>query len=277
MLFRSWRWRSHTPRDRETGILRGAEPVELAGLPGVPAVLLLHGYFGSPADLGELPEALRAAGYTVHAPLSPGHGTTPRALAGTHPDDWRDAALAEFDLLAQEHDTVHVVGFSLGGWLALEIAAARDAGRVVVVNPYLGETWTPAWLPFSTDAAAAFVEPLIAYVMRTDRFVRLNDRAMLGRVRAYRSVPVTTTVALTAASAASLDSGLLKKVQEPLLALVSEGDRVTPAETARFVLGPLAARGERFAMRTFERSDHLLLLDHDRDAATRAVVDWLAR
>ena len=50
--------------------------------------LLLHGFTSTPAELRPLGEALHRAGYTVHAPLLPGHGTSPEDLLHITYCDW---------------------------------------------------------------------------------------------------------------------------------------------------------------------------------------------
>ena len=43
---------------------------------GKTGVLMVHGFTGSPASIEPWAHALNVAGYTVHVPLLPGHGTT---------------------------------------------------------------------------------------------------------------------------------------------------------------------------------------------------------
>ena len=54
-------------------IMKEAEPIFLKG--GENACLLIHGLTGSPSEMAYLAERLNTAGYTVKAPLLPGHGT----------------------------------------------------------------------------------------------------------------------------------------------------------------------------------------------------------
>ena len=54
--------------------------------------LLLHGFTGSPLHMRFLGEKLRDAGYTVYAPLLPGHGTSVEDMAKYGWKDWLEAA-----------------------------------------------------------------------------------------------------------------------------------------------------------------------------------------
>jgi pimeloyl-ACP methyl ester carboxylesterase len=88
-------------------------------------VLLLHGG-GGPPSMGGLPRAL-SEGFEVIAPVHPGFAGTPRPDWYTGIDD---LALTYLQLLEQRdlHDVL-VIGSSVGGWIASEMAV-REHGRI---------------------------------------------------------------------------------------------------------------------------------------------------
>ncbi len=267
-----------TARDATTHVVHGAEPLDLRGGDDArTAVLLLHGFVGSPPDFGELPAALAGAGFDVRAPLSPGHGTTPRDLAESGPSAWFSAALAEYDSLAETHERVAVVGFSMGGLLAEHVAAARPVSALVLVNPFSGEITTPSWCPVPADTLLRALAPFVEYVMRSDAFVRVYDRSAVPKLRAYRTIPLAPAVALQEAAGVAATDGTLARIDAPTLLILSETDRAAPAETARRYLEPLRERlgAERMQVETFAASDHLIFLDRERDTVIPRVVDWL--
>lgn len=102
-------------------------------------VLLSHGFTGSPASMRPWGEHLGSLGYGVAVPLLPGHGTTWQELNRHRWEDWYAAIGAAFDTLRAEHDEVVVGGLSMGGALALRLAADRpdEVAGVMVVNPAL--------------------------------------------------------------------------------------------------------------------------------------------
>jgi carboxylesterase len=270
----------HTPRNAETGIVRGAEAVALDTEGATRAVLLLHGFLGSPADLGELPEALQEAGFTVRAPLLPGHGTVPRDLQETSVESRLEAALASYDELAAGHEHVDVLGFSMGGLLAAQIAGRRDVRSLILVNPFVGETGSgPSWNPFDTDDLIEFVAPLVDSVMRADMFVNMRDRAAVARLRAYHTVPLAAVKALRDYALAAREEGVYRTLTAPTLLLLSTNDHVTPSADAHHVLEAMAERDDapHFEEAAFGNSDHVLLLDYDKEAAIERIVGWLGR
>ena len=100
-------------------------------------VLLSHGFTGSPVSIRPWGRALAEHGYGVSVPLLPGHATTWQDLNTKTWDDWYDALRDAYDVLDAEHDAVVIGGLSMGGALALRLAADlgdRVAG-VMLVNP----------------------------------------------------------------------------------------------------------------------------------------------
>ncbi len=99
---------------------------------GAPLVFL-HSAGGVPLWEGVLP--LLAAHYHVYAPLLPGFG---RSTGLECLDDQFDLFLHTFDVVdALGIERPYVVGESLGGWIAAEMAALRprDVGRLALVAP----------------------------------------------------------------------------------------------------------------------------------------------
>ena len=134
------RYVAQAPRDPSTGILLGAEPRDIRPARPRGAVLLVHGFNGSPNNFNDLPDRLAAAGWRVRAMLLPGHGTTPYAFEQTTPDDLRAAVTATLRELRREHDAVALLGHSMGGALAVLAAAEEPPDALLLVAPFFRVT-----------------------------------------------------------------------------------------------------------------------------------------
>lgn len=92
---------------------------------GEPAVLLIHGFTATTSEVRPLAEFLHGKGLTISAPLLAGHGTHPDDLNKTKWQDWYQSTESAYLSLKADHDEVWVGGESMGGVLALMLAASH--------------------------------------------------------------------------------------------------------------------------------------------------------
>jgi pimeloyl-ACP methyl ester carboxylesterase len=98
-----------------------------------PPLFFLHGAGGIPLWEGVLPLIARA--FHVYAPLLPGFG---QSTGIEHLDDQWDLTFHQFDVLeALGLERPFVLGESMGGWIAAEMAALRpkEIGRLALAAP----------------------------------------------------------------------------------------------------------------------------------------------
>ena len=97
--------------------------------------LLIHGLTSSPSEMRILGEYLHQYGYSVYAPLLPGHGTSYEHLNKTRWPEWYETVEELTKNLLQQAEPLVVVGLSMGGLLSLELGI-RVAGLrgIVCIN-----------------------------------------------------------------------------------------------------------------------------------------------
>lgn len=99
------------------------------------AVVLVHGFLASPAELRPFGERLHAQGYHVIGVRLKGHGTSPWDLRDRNWQDWAASVQRGFNIVKTFSDEVHLVGFSTGGLLALNHAVQHpDIALTSVVS-----------------------------------------------------------------------------------------------------------------------------------------------
>ncbi len=96
-------------------------------------VLILHGLFGMSDNWLTIARALAANGFCVHVPDLRNHGRSPHALTHRY-TDMSDDLMEYLDL--NSLDTVHIIGHSMGGKLAMIFALLypERMDRLVVVD-----------------------------------------------------------------------------------------------------------------------------------------------
>lgn len=118
-----------------TEVLAGAESWSVTD--GDVGVLLIHGFTSTPSSLRPVAQPLAQAGFAIEMPLLPGHGTTWKHMQRTTAADWSKECDDAFELLRARTREQFVVGLSMGGTLALQLAQRRgkDLRGMVLINP----------------------------------------------------------------------------------------------------------------------------------------------
>ncbi|WP_181273767.1 alpha/beta hydrolase [Brevibacterium oceani] len=222
------------------------------------AVLFLHGLTGSPVPWVPIARAVAAEGIDVSVPVLPGHGTTWRDMDSTGWADWLAAARGELGRLQAAHDRVTVAGLSMGGSLALALAAAEGApDEIVVVNPAL-----------YIDSPFAPLLPALRRVVRTIPSIG-GDIAHPDRdERAYPRTPLAPLATFHRALNVLRED--LWKIDRPVTAMISGEDNVVGPRSLR-VLRSRLPHPPRIV--TLRRSRHVATLDFDADTIAEVVLD----
>jgi carboxylesterase len=223
-------------------------PFFLAG--GPVGVLLIHGFTGAPPEMRRLGDYLYGEGLTVSAPLLPGHGTTIADCNGARWQQWAahvEGALAD---LRARCPTVFVGGLSMGGVLALHLAAQHpDLAGALLYAPAMQVSG--GW--------RRWVAPVLKRVLRTfpkgkDDWADPAARALLWSYDRYPVVAGHQLFKLIAHVRRALP-----RVTVPLLIVISQGDRTVPPAAADLIARGVATQD--ITRLTLERSGHVLTLD----------------
>lgn len=100
-------------------------------------VMLVHGFTGSPADMRPLAELLYDLGADCHAINVPGHGLDISNLQAMTAEIWRESVLAAWHDHAQRYRRTILVGYSMGGAAALQMAATAAPDLLILLAPFV--------------------------------------------------------------------------------------------------------------------------------------------
>lgn len=231
-------------------IVDGAQPWSHDG--GPVAVVLVHGFNGSPRLLRPWGEALAARGLTVRIPRLPGHGTTWREANLTRWPDWYAEVDRTFSAVRAGHPRVVVAGFAMGGALALRLAALRgsEVTGLILVNP-----------------SVLSEEPRASAVAELGRIVPAWPAAAadVRRVPAPEGLPTRVpTRALSSLPELWADvRPRVPGVVVPTLLMSSAQDHVVPPENSDWVASHIGSNDVTHVV--LRDSYHLAPIDGDRD------------
>lgn len=113
------------------------EDVEMTSKGAKKAILMLHEYAGIPDSVRELGEKLHGDGYDVFVPAMPGASATAEEFRSSPKPNyplWYGFARDRFESLAARYGEVYIVGASIGGAIALDIAATFSPAAVVTLS-----------------------------------------------------------------------------------------------------------------------------------------------
>jgi pimeloyl-ACP methyl ester carboxylesterase len=183
-----------------------------------PGVLLIHGWVGSRRMWAPLSTPLAASGYRCWAVDLPGFGDSDKPHNGWYSIPNYTALLADF-IQAVGLRSAHVVGHSMGGMIALDLAAhyPEQVERLVVINPVVtGQVALRGWaerfhpdmgrrlLDLSLRLSPRVLQPVLGHPLgdrlpqgvkhirrRTEDFAKSTPDAILGSGRAVVSYDVS--------------------------------------------------------------------------------------
>ncbi len=227
----------------------------------------MHGFAGTPPEVRGLAEHLAARGYDVVAPLFAGHGLTPEAMARTRWPDWARTAEDALATLRRDCDRVFVAGQSLGGSMALHLAASHPEVRGVVT---MGAMGSPRFFRDWRLRMLWGLKYLVRWHVPSDD-VDLGDRDAVLSLHSYARRPTVCIESLL--EFLRILERELPQVRVPALVLHGRNDRTVETENAPFILERLGSTDR--TLRWFERSGHAITVDLEKDHLNDTVARWL--
>jgi carboxylesterase len=243
------------------------------------AVLLVHGFTGTPHEMRPLAEPLASAGFDVLGVRLPGHGAAPPG----EPNDWPawqhavETGLGELEAASGSRSLYEaggavVIGLSMGALLALDLAARvpERVRAVVALSPAITLPLPVRLLLRAGDrlGTAAFRRRLLPRG-RSD----IRDPAV--RETHPKSAPFPVAAALSFNALRRAVRSRVAAVAQPLLIVHSRLDRTCPLAGAHWLAG--AAQSAEIELHVLERSGHVIPVDLERERALELILDFVER
>ncbi len=267
---------------RDQAAIQAAQPFLFEG--GPTGLLLIHGFGGMPGELRPLGTFLAEQGFTVSGVLLARHGRHPEDMYKVRWQEWFESVATALDELQSRCERVFVLGYSLGGLLALYLAARRPVAGVITLAAalQLSGGWPLRLLPvarylmpwFYPMRGANFGDPrLRADLSSKIGALDFDDPAVIQQLRA--SIRIPTGAIYEIVRLAQRVRRDLPQIKVPALVLQGRRDETVLPISAEQVLAGLGSTDKQ--LRWFERSGHLLPNDVEQATVRAAIAEWLEK
>lgn len=191
-------------------------------------VLFIHGFTGNTLEVMPIVEYIREKEpkWILSVPTLTGHGTELR-LRGVISEHWLRDVENAYRLLQSKVDKVIVVGFSMGGMLALYLAIRYPVDKLVLLS-----------------ASAKYIAPRqlllsAAELMRTRKDKDENEKLVQSYAYKWRSITLPSLLQFL--DIVHLVTPHLQKIDIPVFIVQGEKDGIVPKKTANFLYEKLGS------------------------------------
>ncbi|MBO8176210.1 MAG: carboxylesterase [Bacillus sp. (in: Bacteria)] len=230
---------------------------------GPRAVLLLHGFTGSSADVRMLGRFLEKKGYTCHAPQYKGHGVPPEELVHTGPEDWWQDVMEGYEFLKSKgYDEIAVAGLSLGGVFSLKL------GYTVPVKGII-----PMCAPMYIKSEEVMYEGVLAYAREYKKFEGKSPEQIEQEMEEFKKTPMKTLKALQQLIADVRQN--VDMIYAPTFVVQARHDNMINTDSANIIYNEVESDVKE--LKWYEESGHVITLDKEKEQLHEDIYQFLER
>lgn len=225
-------------------------------------ILVLHGFSGGPYEVEPLAAYLQErTDCIIDMPTFVGHGAAEDlAMKGYKAQHWlMDAELA-YRRLAKKVDGVIVIGFSMGGVIALHLATRYPVKKLVLLSAAIKYV-SPRRLV--EDIRIMAVEAFRGKLKDNELFLRYEYK--------FRNVPLSSTVEFM--KIVSRTEKYIHLIKTPVFIVQGEMDGIVPSITARVLYDHMPAKQKQLYLSSHGK--HHICYSDDKDIWFKKVYMFL--
>ncbi|MBT3713867.1 MAG: alpha/beta fold hydrolase [Anaerolineae bacterium] len=229
---------------------------------GKVGIFLSHGFTATTAEVRLVADEFHRVGYTVSAPLLPGHGTKPEDLNNLRWQDWVESGEESLQNLFKTCEQVWVGGASMGGMLALYLASQypQICGSLLYV-PAIRTMMSKMDL-LQLYLGAPFVKEIARDSL---------DGSDLWQ--GYAGLPLKGVIQFLRFQRATIKR--LSHIHQPILIFQGRQDLTVAPEAGEIIMNGVSSEIKEHHWMDF--SSHSILLDEEYEDIARLSVEFIER
>lgn len=229
---------------------------------GSTGVIICHGFTATTTEVRFLAETLHGRGYTVAAPLLPGHGTSPQDCNRHTWQDWYGEVEQTYNQITTRCERVIVGGESTGALLVLHLASQYPAIEAILC-------YAPA-LRLKISQVKIFLLTLcMPFLTSIPKPPSTDDNLWKG----YTVQPLRGAHQLILLQKATYP--ILTRIHQPILIMQGRLDPTVHPQAPQIIYDRVSSPIKD--LHWMERSTHCVILDKERDLAAEMTQEFLTR
>lgn len=233
------------------------------------AVLLIHGFTGSPYEMKYLGESIyKNLNYTTYIPRLPGHGTNSKDFRNTTANDWLKKGINSYLNLKSYYKNVSVIGLSMGSLISLLISVKFNVQKLILISPAI-KPINPL-VPF-TQLLKFFIpktkqksgeERINGAKTEEDKIYHIN----------YHKYHYLEQIA-ELYKLIKLSKKQLSEVNNPTFIIASKKDELVKMEGVKEIYNKIESKKKKLI--TFENSSHVITQGEEKEKCAQKTINFL--
>lgn len=231
---------------------------------GPVGILLFHGFGATTAEVRPLGTYLNNHGYSIAAPLLPGHGTSTSDINTRRWQEWLDAGESAYQCINNDCETVFVAGESMGGLVAINLAVKhKQIAGLMLFAPALQIRY--AWVRW----VATILSPFAGTIRKPASAASPGDDLWQG----YKVYALKAMKQLFSFQAYTRQQ--LHAVGQPVLIISGKNDRSVHPQVPDYLAKHVTST--QIELHRMEQSGHCVVLDAEKEAVFETCLDFIHR
>ncbi|WP_234120445.1 alpha/beta hydrolase [Clostridium hydrogenum] len=223
--------------------------------------LLIHGFSSTPAEMRELGEKLKTEGYSVLGVKLAGHGTSLEEFETSKYTHWINSVKTAYDKLIASCSKIYIIGHSMGGVLALNIAENYPVDKLVLLAPAL----------VNKNKLTVFLPILKHFIKYTEWPPEERPEEERKYLLGYNKIPLASACELSKLQRATRTN--LNKLDKPILIIHSTKDNAIAEKGIDIIEREVSSKEVKRIL--LNKCAHNITIECEKETVFKEVIKFL--